>query len=87
MFHNRSGGEIISVTDAETSGKINIEAERVINRGLISAEQAGALRTESEIILENMQNGEPPFSQGWEQWRPDPTWTRPVLPEGWDRLP
>ena len=33
VFHNNSGAEIISVTDAVTTGKINIEAERVVNRG------------------------------------------------------
>ena len=50
VFHNRSGGEIISVTDAETSGKINIEAERVINRGLISAENAGIFTIKGDHV-------------------------------------
>lgn len=26
-----------------------------------------------------------PFSGGWEDWRPDPAWTIPALPEDWDR--
>ena len=50
VFHNRSGGEIISVTDAETSGKINIEARRVINRGLISAENAGIFTIKGDHV-------------------------------------
>ena len=78
---------VISADQSEWKWKDEDELDEALERGLISAEQAGALRKEGEIILENMQNGEPPFSQGWEQWRPDPTWTRPVLPEGWDRLP
>jgi hypothetical protein len=26
-----------------------------------------------------------PFREGWEEWRPDPSWTVPVLPVDWDR--
>ena len=50
VFHNRSGGEIVSVTDAETSGKINIEAQHVINRGLISAENAGIFTIKGDLV-------------------------------------
>ena len=29
---------------------------------------------------------EPPFDAEWADWRPDPSWGPPVLPDGWDRL-
>ncbi|MBM7089535.1 DUF402 domain-containing protein [Streptomyces sp. S12] len=29
----------------------------------------------------------PPFSDGWPNWRPDPSWTVPSLPRNWDRTP
>ena len=25
-----------------------------------------------------------PFPTGWEDWQPDPAWSLPTLPEGWD---
>ena len=50
VFHNNSGAEIISVTDAVTTGKINIEAERVVNRGLISAENAGIFTVKGDYV-------------------------------------
>jgi hypothetical protein len=50
VFHNRSGAEIISVTDALVSGEINIEAERVVNRGLISAENAGIFTIKGDYV-------------------------------------
>ncbi|MET9772930.1 DUF402 domain-containing protein [Streptomyces sp. NPDC006367] len=28
-----------------------------------------------------------PYTDGWEQWRPDPSWTVPSLPGDWDRTP
>jgi hypothetical protein len=27
---------------------------------------------------------DPPWPTGWEDWRPDPSWPIPALPEGWD---
>ena len=50
VFHNKSGAEIISVTDAVTTGKVNIEAERVVNRGLVSAENAGIFTVKGDYV-------------------------------------
>jgi len=50
VFHNNSGAEIVSVSDALTTGKINIEAERVVNRGLISAENAGIFTVKGDYV-------------------------------------
>jgi len=48
------------------------------------AAQAGylderAVRAEAERVLRD-----PPWPTGWEDWRPDPSWPVPQLPEGWD---
>jgi hypothetical protein len=50
VFHNNSGAEIISVTDAVTTGKINIEAAHIVNRGLISAENAGIFTIKGDYV-------------------------------------
>ena len=38
-----------------------------------------AVRAEAERVLAAW-----PFPTGWEDWRPDPAWPTPALPEGWD---
>jgi hypothetical protein len=38
-----------------------------------------AVRAEAERVL-----GDPPWPTGWEDWRADPSWPAPELPEGWD---
>ena len=43
VFHNHSTGKIISITDEFSTGSVKINAERIINKGLISAENAGVL--------------------------------------------
>jgi len=49
------------------------EAARIgyLDEGEVRAEAASVLR-------------DPPWPTGWEDWRADPSWPTPQLPEGWD---
>ncbi|MEU3913068.1 MULTISPECIES: DUF402 domain-containing protein [unclassified Streptomyces] len=55
--------------------------------GLIGAEQARQVEEAGRAALEVVKAWGPPFGDGWENWRPDPAWEVPVLPEAWDRTP
>jgi uncharacterized protein len=54
--------------------------------GLFSAEQAEEFRAEGERAIERVEAWISPFDEGWEDWRPNPTWPLPSIPDGWDRL-
>ena len=49
--------------------------------GVLDRAAASAIRAEGERVIR-----ERPWPTGWEDWRPDPAWTPPTLPEGWDRV-
>jgi len=53
---------------------------------LFSQEQAREFRAEGERVIEQIEAWSGPFDEGWEIWRPDPTWPLPSVPDGWDRL-
>jgi hypothetical protein len=55
------------------------ELEEAVRLGRFTPEEADAIRTEGERVLE-----EKPWPTGWEDWRPDPAWERPELPASWD---
>ncbi|MFA5309642.1 MAG: DUF402 domain-containing protein [Dehalococcoidales bacterium] len=59
------------------------ELQEAIIIGLISQEKAAALYTEGKKAVDWLISGQSPFN-GWEKWRPDPAWTLPVFPEGWE---
>jgi hypothetical protein len=59
------------------------EAQRL---GVISAEEAASVCAEAERVIAAIERWESPFRDGWETWQPDPAWTTPTLPEGWDRV-
>lgn len=60
------------------------ELEEAVSVGLVSPEKATALYAEGKAAVAALQSGKSIFN-GWADWRPDPAWPVPVLPEGWDK--
>lgn len=58
----------------------------VLERGRIIGAEAAMAREEGERAMEHVRRREPPFDDSWLGWRPDPTWSTPSLPSGWERL-
>ena len=50
VFHNHSSGKIVSITDEFSTGSVKINAESIINKGLISAENAGVLVIDGDDV-------------------------------------
>jgi hypothetical protein len=66
--------------DGRWSWKDEDELEEAVGRGYFTQEEAHEIRTEGERVLADW-----PFPTGWEDWRPDPAWPIPELPDGWDQ--
>ena len=58
----------------------------LIEHHVISPETAARVRQEAETVIGRIERDEPPFDSAWPLWRPDPSWARPELPEGWEIL-
>jgi hypothetical protein len=61
------------------------EFAEAIDLKMISQEKARAMRLEGERVANWIQSGQSPFN-GWKNWKPDPSWEVPVLPDGWDKI-
>lgn len=55
-----------------------------IRLGVYTIEDAARFRREAKRGLRRLLDREPPFDREWRDWRPDPSWPFPELPEGWD---
>ncbi|MEW2048323.1 DUF402 domain-containing protein [Streptomyces sp. NPDC005476] len=55
--------------------------------GLMDAAAAEQVREAGRRAVEVIRAWGPPFNEGWQHWRPDPSWAVPLLPEDWDRTP
>jgi hypothetical protein len=70
--------DLIVQPDGSYRWKDEDELEQAAAAGLLDADE---VRAEAQRVLEEW-----PFPTGWEDWRPDPAWPIPQLPEGWDRV-
>ncbi|WP_171145325.1 DUF402 domain-containing protein [Streptomyces sp. S3(2020)] len=55
--------------------------------GLMDAAQAEQVRRAGRSAVDVIRSWGAPYSDGWQHWRPDPSWSVPLLPEDWDRTP
>jgi hypothetical protein len=71
--------------DRTWSWKDEDEFESVQERGVITPAEAVAIRAEGERVIAAVEANHWPFDAGWEQWRPNPAWPIPLIPDGWDQ--
>ena len=55
--------------------------------GLMDAGRAARVEAAGAAAVRLVEEWGTPFRDGWEAWRPDPSWTVPALPADWDRTP
>ncbi|WP_329271462.1 cytidylyl-2-hydroxypropylphosphonate hydrolase [Streptomyces sp. NBC_01451] len=55
--------------------------------GLMDAQLAERVREAGRSAVDVIHAWGAPFADGWQHWRPDPSWAVPSLPEDWDRTP
>jgi hypothetical protein len=71
--------------DRSLEWKDEAELEQVAALGFFD-EQVDAIRAEGDRVAKRVGAWAPPFCDGWEDWRPDPAWPVPTLPESWREL-
>ena len=77
--------DVIIHADGRWRWKDEDELATFVERGVFDAELAARLRAEGLRVVRRAEQNEPPFDGPWPDWRPDPSWSLPELPEGWDR--
>ena len=59
----------------------------MVELGWITDARARAVYREGETVIEAATKGAAPFDDRWIGWRPDPTWSAPMLPDDWALVP
>ena len=59
------------------------ELHEATQLGLLSQSMANQIREAGERVIRRVKTGRSPFGDGWEKWRPEPGWSIPELPPGW----
>ena len=79
--------DLVVRPDGRWEWKDEDEFERRFDEGLIEADEVAAVRRAGEAMVERIERRDPPFDGSELDWRPDPAWTAPALPPGWEDAP
>ena len=60
------------------------ELQVCVDVGLMSVATAAQVRRDAEQAITLIERWHAPFAAGLDEWRPDPAWSMPALPPGWD---
>lgn len=58
-----------------------------IRDGVYSPAFGAAVRADAARVIEVIESRGSPFADGWDRWRPDPSWSLPAMPDVWDSAP
>lgn len=60
--------------------------QNAISHGVILPEWTDKIDAAKEEIFEKLEDRQYPFDGSWLDWKPDPGWEPPKLPENWDKI-
>ncbi len=79
--------DIVVLPDLTWSWKDQDVFEEFVRIGNYSQEFAEHVRQEAAKVIDLIEAKRPPFRDSWEEWAPDPSWSIPELPSGWEDVP
>jgi hypothetical protein len=77
--------DVVVDLDGTWHWKDEDELETFVERGIFDAELVARLRDEGRDVARRAECGEGPFAEPWPDWRPDPAWPAPTLPDDWGK--
>lgn len=78
--------DVIIELDRQWRWKDEDEFDALVSANLIEATEAARVRDEAHRVIACLEANDPPFCDPWHEWRPDPSWPLPELPDGWGQI-
>ena len=93
MRRNRVGFEamdlmldVVAEPDLSWRWKDREEFDEIVQREIFDSELADHVLAEALATIDDIEHRRQPFDSAWHDWRPDPSWGIPVLPDGWHEI-
>lgn len=78
--------DLIIHPDFSFEWKDEEEYQKAISHGIIYPDWVSGIEIGKQEVLERLSGRKYPFDGSWLDWKPDPDWTPPTLPENWDKI-
>ena len=79
--------DVVAEPDLTWRWKDAEQFDRILAASIFDAAVGERVRVEADAAVRRIEATEPPFSEPWPDWRPDPAWATPRLPDGWEIPP
>jgi hypothetical protein len=79
--------DIVVAPDFRWTMKDEDHFARMPAHGWIAPEGAALVRRDVQHAIARIEQRRAPFNEDWPNWRPDPTWPIPALPDDWAKVP
>lgn len=76
--------DVVAEPDLSWRWKDDDELDEILRRRIFDSATGERVRREAREVIDRIEKQQTPFDESWPAWRPDPAWTLPVLPDGWD---
>ncbi|HEX9389561.1 MAG TPA: DUF402 domain-containing protein [Anaerolineales bacterium] len=60
--------------------------QKAIENEVIFPEWMRGIEAAKQDVFEKLETRQYPFDGSWLNWKPDPCWSPPILPENWDKI-
>lgn len=77
--------DIVVEPDLTWRWKDDDEFADILSRQIFDHATGQLVRREAQEVIDRIEGLDPPFSEPWPSWRPDPGWPVPDLVDGWDK--
>jgi protein associated with RNAse G/E len=78
--------DIVIDPDFSFKWKDEEDYQKAIEHGLFTPEWVQGIENAKPEIFEKLEKRLYPFDGSWLDWKPDPNWEPPKLPENWDKI-
>lgn len=76
--------DVVVDADLNWRWKDEDELEEAVAIGRLTVGEAEAVRAEGERVIADIEARRWPFDGSYDDWRPDPAWPLPALPDDWE---
>jgi protein associated with RNAse G/E len=76
--------DVVAEPDLSWRWKDREEFEEIVERGILDPGVAERIWVEARRVIDDLEHRRSPFDGAWAEWRPEPSWALPALPDGWD---
>lgn len=77
--------DLVIAPDYTWEWKDSAEYQRGIEQGLLLPEWVEGIEAAQPELFARLEQRRYPLDGSWLNWKPDPSWTAPNLPDGWER--